>query len=67
MDAAVSQMALEKGLTTGANFNFPNDLLPYLKEYPVCPAGGTYSDGSVGVAVPTCSLGGSVTPAHILP
>ncbi len=67
LDNAVDEMALERGLPTGANFNFPNDLLPYLKSYPVCPAGGTYADGAVGVAVPTCSLGNTVTPAHVLP
>lgn len=67
MDEAVGQMALERGLSTGASFNFPKDILPYLKQYPVCPAGGAYSDGAIGTAVPTCSLSGSVTPAHILP
>ena len=67
LDAAVSQMALEKGLPTGANFNFPNDILPYLRRLPICPAGGTYGEGAIGTAVPTCSLGNSVTPAHVLP
>lgn len=67
MDAAVNQMALEKGLTTGAFFNFPNDITPYLKNYPVCPAGGAYSDSAIGTGVPVCSLGTTVSPAHVLP
>jgi prepilin-type N-terminal cleavage/methylation domain-containing protein len=67
LDAAANQMALEKGLNTGAFFNFPNDLTPYLKSYPICPAGGMYSDGAIGTTVPTCSLGTTVTPAHVLP
>ena len=33
---------------------------------PKCPSGGTYSIGKVGEP-PTCSLGSTVTPAHILP
>ena len=72
IDAAVSQMAIERGLQTGANFNFPNDILPYLKvtvngTLPPCPAGGSYGSGSIGVSQPTCSLGSSVTPPHVLP
>jgi hypothetical protein len=44
-----------------------NDLLPYLLGgVPKCPAGGTYSIGKIG-EYPTCSLGTTVTPAHVLP
>ncbi len=67
MDAAVNQMALEKGLATGSSFNFQNDIVPFLKSWPVCPAGGTYSDGAIGTSVPICSLGTTVKPAHALP
>jgi len=67
LDGAVNQYALEKGLATGATFNFPNDILPYLKSLPFCPAGGIYSDGAIGTAVPVCSLGSTVNPAHVLP
>ena len=72
IDSAVNQMAIERGLQTGANFNFPNDILPYLKvtqngTLPPCPAGGSYGSGSIGVSQPTCSLGTSVTPPHVLP
>jgi prepilin-type N-terminal cleavage/methylation domain-containing protein len=71
IDAAANQFALEAKLTTGAAINFPNDLTPYIKmnaagSIPACPAGGTYSDASVG-SQPACSLGSTVTPAHALP
>jgi prepilin-type N-terminal cleavage/methylation domain-containing protein len=68
---AVDQMAVERGLRAGDTFNFPMDITPYVKLVngwiPVCPAGGTYGDGAIGTAVATCSLGSSVTPAHVLP
>ena len=71
IDAAADQFALEAHLTTGATMNFPGDLTPYIKlnaagSLPACPAGGNYADATVG-ATPTCSLGSTVTPAHILP
>ena len=73
IDAAANQFALEAKLTTGATINFPGDLTPYIKlnansSIPGCPASGTYSVFSVG-AIPsvTCSLGSSVTPAHVAP
>ena len=70
IDAAAQQFALEAKLSTGATINFPNDLLPYIKltsgnALPACPAGGTYSDGSVG-ATPACTLSTLSTP-HQLP
>jgi prepilin-type N-terminal cleavage/methylation domain-containing protein len=71
IDFAANQFALENGKVTGATINYPNDLTPYIKlnsagNIPPCPAGGAYADGSVG-ATPTCSLGSTVTPAHVLP
>ena len=67
IDSAKNQWALENGKTTGT---FPSwtDLLPYLKDkmIPICPAGGIYNINAVGEN-PTCSLGNSVTPNHILP
>ena len=71
IDAAANQFALEQGKTTGATINYPGDLTPYIKmnsgnSIPPCPAGGTYSDSTVGTS-PTCSLGSTVTPAHALP
>jgi hypothetical protein len=71
IDAAANQFALEHHLTNGDAINFPNDLTPYIKlnkygKIPPCPAGGIYSVKKVG-DTPTCSLGTTVTPAHILP
>lgn len=69
IDAAANQFALEHNLTNGAPINFPDDLTPYLKirngKIPSCPAGGVYSIKKVG-DIPTCSLGTTVTPAHVL-
>ena len=71
IDAAANQFALEQHKTSGAGITFPGDLTPYIKlnsanSIPGCPAGGTYTDASVG-ANPSCSLGSTVTPAHVLP
>jgi len=71
IDAAANQWALELKQTTGASINFPGDLTPYIKmnagsSIPACPAGGTYADTAVG-NTPTCSLGTTVTPSHVLP
>jgi len=71
IDAAANEFALEQKLTTGSTINFPTDLTPYIKlnsssSLPGCPANGIYSDVSIG-AIPQCSLGSSVTPAHVLP
>src|SRR5271167_2864274 len=71
IDAAANEWALEMKATTGQGISFPGDLTPYIKlnsssSIPGCPASGTYSDASVG-AIPACSLGSNVTPAHILP
>jgi prepilin-type N-terminal cleavage/methylation domain-containing protein len=71
IDAAAQQFALEKGKSTGDAITYPDDLTPYIKlnsggSIPVCPAGGSYADASVG-AIPTCSLSATVTPPHILP
>jgi prepilin-type N-terminal cleavage/methylation domain-containing protein len=71
IDAAVNEFALEKGKSTGSTISYPTDLTPYIKlnsagSLPPCPAGGTYSDAKVGVS-PTCSLGTTVTPQHVLP
>jgi prepilin-type N-terminal cleavage/methylation domain-containing protein len=71
IDDAASEFAMENSKKTGDTINFPNDLTPYIKlnsnsSIPGCPAGGTYSDPTVGSA-PTCSLGSSITPPHRLP
>jgi hypothetical protein len=71
IDAAAIQFALEAHLTNGEAIHFPNDLTPYFKlndqgKIPPCPAGGHHSISRVGEA-PTCSLGTTVTPNHVLP
>jgi prepilin-type N-terminal cleavage/methylation domain-containing protein len=70
IDAAAAQFALEQHKTTGTAITFPDDLTPYIKmnaagSLPVCPAGGQYSDASIG-ATPQCSLNNTVTPGHYL-
>jgi prepilin-type N-terminal cleavage/methylation domain-containing protein len=72
IDAAANQWALENKKTTGATINFPNDLTPYIKmtsagTMPACPVGGDYYQDNIVGAIPTCSLGSTVSPAHILP
>ena len=68
IDSAAQTWALEKGKTTGAAITYGTDLTPYIKlnsasSIPVCPAGGSYDDTSVG-AIPTCTLSTLVTPYH---
>lgn len=74
IDAAVNQWALETHQTTGAAApSLTSDLTPYIKlnaqsSVPGCPAGGTYTVGTVGqVPQVTCSLGNTVTPGHFEP
>jgi prepilin-type N-terminal cleavage/methylation domain-containing protein len=71
IDAAANEFALEQHKVTGAAITFPTDLTPYIKlnsagSLPPCPAGGTYADATIG-AIPTCSLGSTVTPSHTAP
>jgi len=71
IDAAANQFALENHLTNGQAINFPGDLTPYIKlnrngKFPSCPTGGVYSITKVG-DTPTCSIGTSANPAHVLP
>jgi len=72
IDDAQNQFAIEHQKNTGDTLNFPGDLTPYIKlnsngSIPACPVGGDYySDGTVG-GKPTCSLGTTVTPPHVLP
>jgi len=60
IDAAKQQWALEKS-KTATDIPTKEDLLPYMRRWPVCPAGGTYTIGPVGEK-PTCSI-----PGHQLP
>jgi len=73
IDAAVQQWALETHQVTGAQPVLGSDLTPYIKlnsasSIPSCPAGGTYTVGTVGASPQvSCSLGNSVTPGHYEP
>ena len=73
IDAAANQFALEKGKKTGDAIVIGTDLTPYIKlntagSIPPCPAnpGVAYICAAVGTS-PTCALGSTVTPAHVLP
>jgi hypothetical protein len=62
IDLAKNAWALENGKTAAA-IPTEQDLLPYFKDqnFPICPSGGTYTIGAVGVP-PTCSI-----PGHAIP
>ena len=60
LDAAKNQWALEKGKKDG-DVPTKEDLMPYLRKWPVCPQGGTYTINTVGKP-PECSI-----PGHKLP
>jgi len=74
IDAAVNEWALEQGKkTSDGPAGLTTDLTPYIKlnsggSIPSCPAGGSYTVGTVG-SIPqvTCSVGNTVTPGHFLP
>ena len=68
IDAADNQLSQDKGLPAGSPINYPSDLTNYFlhNEAPVCPARGNYAIAGVA-ATPTCSLGATVTPAHVMP
>ena len=73
IDGACQQWALEKGKKAGDPITLAVDLTPYIKlnsssSIPPCPAGGTYTVGTVG-AIPqvTCNLAATVTPPHVMP
>jgi prepilin-type N-terminal cleavage/methylation domain-containing protein len=71
IEAAMNQFSMDHALPSGTSLSYPNDLTPYLKlntagSIPGCPARGTYTLDYVG-DFPTCSLGTTVTPNHVLP
>jgi prepilin-type N-terminal cleavage/methylation domain-containing protein len=71
LDSAAQQFAIEKNKRVNDNVTFPDDLTPYIKlnstqSIPSCPAGGNYTVNPVGASPSAqCSLGNTVTPAHI--
>ena len=70
IEGAKNEWALENSKTNGTVAT-ENDIKPYIKldakgNIPRCPQGGIYTTGKVGEN-PSCSLGTTVTPAHVLP
>jgi prepilin-type N-terminal cleavage/methylation domain-containing protein len=70
IDAAANQYALEAKLSTGNTITLLN-LTNYIKlnvnnSIPGCPAGGTYTENTVGNS-PTCSLSSLTASPHRLP
>ena len=72
LNSAADQFALEHGRTTGSTYGY-FDIEPYVKlnstgKVPACPAGGTYDiyvhPNTIGTNN-QCSLGTTVTPAHV--
>jgi alanyl-tRNA synthetase len=60
IDGAKQQWALENQKPANALVT-PENLLPYIKAMPTCPAGGVYTLNQVGLH-PICSI-----PGHVLP
>jgi hypothetical protein len=66
IDGAKHSWALEHGAKPG-DMVTTNDIAPFLRpETLTCPAGGIFTAGKIGEP-PICSLGTTVTPAHVLP
>jgi prepilin-type N-terminal cleavage/methylation domain-containing protein len=70
IDGAKQQWALENNQAPNATPT-QDDITPYLGRnaggtFPSCPAQGVYTIGAVN-AKPTCSLGATVEPNHVLP
>ena len=57
IDSAKEQYAMEARLAAGAAVTNANLVPDYMKRYPTCPSGGTYTNNAVG-ADPTCSIAG---------
>jgi len=79
IDSAKEQWAMEHNAKTNDVVTL-DDIKPFLVPYgepngfikldakgnlPKCPAGGIYSIGKIGES-PTCSLGNTVSPSHVL-
>jgi prepilin-type N-terminal cleavage/methylation domain-containing protein len=71
LDTAVQQFSIEARKSVGDTINYPDDLTPYIKlnrvgSLPGCPTKGSYSLNTVGNQPSSfCSLGSTVTPAHV--
>jgi prepilin-type N-terminal cleavage/methylation domain-containing protein len=71
IDTAIQQVAFEQNKHVGDTLAYPDDITPYIKlnatlQIPPCPAGGNYILNPVGSTHSVvCSLGNTVTPAHL--
>lgn len=61
LDAAKMQWALDNNITEDEVAPVMSDLAPYLPFEPRCPAGGTYTLGTLG-EVPDCTISGHDFP-----
>ena len=61
IDSAKEQRAMEARLAAGATVTQVQLVPDYLKRWPACPSGGTYTINNVGTD-PTCSIAGHVLP-----
>jgi len=73
ISGAVEQYALEQKLGPTDAYTFAaisGDATKHIKQAVntelKCPAGGTYAEGASIAANPTCSIGATATPAHVL-
>ena len=64
IDSAKEQYAMEAKLNTGDAVTSANLAPTYIKSFPTCPGGGTYTIDVVGTN-PSCSL--SASDGHTLP
>lgn len=57
IDSGKEQYAMENRLAQGAAVAEANLVPDYIKRFPACPSGGTYTIGNIGTD-PSCSIGG---------
>ena len=66
IEGATQVWAVDTGAADSSSPTW-TDLVPnYIRTQPSCPGGGTYALSAVN-GRPTCSVGSSSTPAHVLP
>lgn len=61
IDSAKEQFAMEARLAAGAAVTQANLVPDYLRSFPACPSGGTYTIATVGTN-PSCSVAGHALP-----
>jgi prepilin-type N-terminal cleavage/methylation domain-containing protein len=67
IDSAKEQWAMDNKKTTTDTPGSTDLATTYIKTYPSCPSGGTYTIAAIGTT-PTCSIGGTAGTynAHVL-